>query len=144
MGPAVTEDKNDFWWNWHVWVRLAVTGTSRVHQGNSRSIVRLVFNFWRRSNVAFGQGSHFKNMVIEELRQQLWANHHFSTEYTPWEKDLLDSAVDTYCELPTFPCMNLRFRRSNGQVWSIWSKLSSTVQHQHKKEEWHQSPLWQE
>ena len=36
------------------------------------------------------QGSHFKNEVIEALKRQLGAHHHFTTAYAPWSNGTVE------------------------------------------------------
>ena len=36
------------------------------------------------------QGSHFKNEVIEALKRQLGAHHHFTTVYAPWSNGTVE------------------------------------------------------
>ena len=61
-----------------------------------RAVVTGLLNWFSRYGIAkttvSDQGSHFKNMVIEDLHRILGIKHHFTTAYVPWANGTVERA----------------------------------------------------
>ena len=64
-----------------VWLFPCVNADS---QAVVEALLQWVAVFGVSHSLVSDQGSHFKNVVIEELNRRLYTRHHFTTAYSPW------------------------------------------------------------
>ncbi len=72
------------------------------------------------------QGSHFKNEVIEGLRHQLGAHHHFTTAYAPWSNGTVEVMNRLMVRLLRGLCceLNLKHNQWDSVLMLVMSALN--------------------
>lgn len=109
--------KDDF--SSYVWLFPADAATSEVA---AESLLNWIASFGAMEWLVSDQGSHFKNLLLEEITSQLKTRHHFTTTYSPWA----NGTVERVCREVLRSC------RALCSEWKLgpqdWPAVLQTVQ----------------